>query len=197
MEWANTKWGVWALFVCAFADASFLPLPTPMFFIALTLLIITKAYNYALFATLGTLTGGLAGYSIGHFAWLNASGEFTDPARFAFENIPGFTEAVYQSIHIQFTKWGLGILFLAPIIPFPDKLFSISYGAFDLNIFLFAIGTLIGRFYLLSFLIIKIRFHGYIKHFFELLLNLDKQWFNLITDYKNWKKYVIYLHTAT
>lgn len=111
IEWANTKWGVWALFVCAFADASFLPLPTPMFFIALTLLNITKAYNYALFATLGTLTGGLAGYSTGHFAWLDASGEFTGLVRFVFENIAGFTEAVYQSTHIQCTKCGFGILF--------------------------------------------------------------------------------------
>ncbi len=159
MEWANTKWGSWALFVCAFADASFLPLPTPMFFIALTLLNITKAYKYALFGTMGTLTGALAGYSIGHFAWLDAHGEFTGIARFVYENIPGFTEAIYQSIHIQFSKWGLGILFVAPFIPVPYKLFSISSGAFDMNIFLFAIGTLIGqgfRFYLLSFLIIKI-----------------------------------------
>ena len=159
MEWAKTKWGAWALFICAFADASFLPLPTPMFFMALTLLNITKAYKYALFGTLGTLTGALVGYSIGHFAWLDASGEFTGLARFVFENIPGFTEAVYQSIYIQFSKWGLGILFLAPFIPVPYKLFSISSGAFDMNIFLFAIGTLIGqgfRFYLLSFLIIKI-----------------------------------------
>ena len=159
MEWANTKWGAWALFVCAFADASFLPLPTPMFFMALTLLNITKAYKYALFGTLGTLTGALAGYSIGHFAWLDANGEFTALARFVFENIPGFTEAVYQSIYIQFSKWGLGILFLAPFIPVPYKLFSISFGAFDMNIFLFSLGTLIGqgfRFYLFSFLIIKL-----------------------------------------
>ena len=159
LQWANTKWGTWALFICAFADASFLPLPTPMFFMALTLLNITKAYKYALFGTLGTLTGALAGYSIGHFAWLNANGEFTGLARFVFENIPGFTEAVYQSIHIQFTKWGLGILFLAPFIPVPYKLFSISSGAFDMNIIIFSLGTLIGqglRFYLLSFLIIKL-----------------------------------------
>jgi membrane protein YqaA with SNARE-associated domain len=159
MEWANTKWGAWALFICAFADASFLPLPTPMFFMALTLLNITKAYKYALFGTLGTLTGALAGYSIGHFVWLDAHGEFTALARFVFENIPGFTETVYQSIHIQFTKWGLGILFLAPFIPVPYKLFSISSGAFDMSIFPFAIGTFIGqgfRFYLFSFLIIKL-----------------------------------------
>lgn len=159
MKWANNKWGAWALFICAFADASFLPLPTPMFFMTLTLLNITKAYKYALFGTLGTLSGALAGYSIGHFAWLDANGEFTSIARFVFENIPGFTEAVYQSIYIQFSKWGLGILFLAPFIPVPYKLFAISSGAFDMNIFIFSFGTLIGqglRFYLLSFLIIKL-----------------------------------------
>ena len=159
MEWANTKWGAWALFICAFADASFLPLPTPMFFMALTLLNITKAYKYALFGTLGTLTGAIAGYAIGHFAWFDAHGEFTGLARFVFENIPGFTETVYQSIHIHFTKWGLGILFLAPLIPVPYKLFSISAGAFDMNIVLFSLGTLFGqglRFYFLAFLIIKL-----------------------------------------
>jgi membrane protein YqaA with SNARE-associated domain len=159
LKWINTKWGAWALFICAFADASFLPLPTPMFFMALTLFNITKAYKYALFGTLGTLTGALAGYSIGHFVWLDAHGEFTGLARFVFENIPEFTEAVYQSIHIQFSKWGFGILFLAPFIPVPYKLFSISFGVFDMNIFIFSLGTLIGqvlRFYLFSFLIIKL-----------------------------------------
>jgi len=159
MQWASTKWGAWALFICAFADASFLPLPTPMFFMALTLLNVTKAYKYALFGTMGTLTGAIAGYAIGHFVWLDAQGEFTGFARFVFENIPGFTVSVYQSIHIQFTKWGLGILFLAPFIPVPYKLFSITSGAFDMNIFIFSLGTLIGqglRFYLFSFLIIKL-----------------------------------------
>ncbi|MDP3643567.1 MAG: DedA family protein [Bacteroidota bacterium] len=159
MEWVNTKWGAWALFICAFADASFLPLPTPMFFIALTLLNITKAYKYALFVTLGTLTGALAGYSIGHFAWLKANGEFTGLAMFVFDNVPGFTEEVYQYFHTQFSKWGLGILFLAPLIPVPYKIFSISSGAFDINIFIFFFGTFISqgiRFYLLSFLIIKL-----------------------------------------
>jgi len=126
---------------------------------ALTLLNITKAYKYALFGTMGTLTGAIAGYAIGHFVWLDAHGEFTNLAKFVFENIPGFTESVYQSIHIQFTKWGLGILFLAPFIPVPYKLFSITSGAFDMNIFIFSLGTLIGqglRFYLFSFLIIKL-----------------------------------------
>jgi membrane protein YqaA with SNARE-associated domain len=98
-QWANTRWGSWAIFLCAFADASFLPLPTLMFFLALTLLNITKAYKYALFGTLGTLFGAMAGYSIGHFAWLNANGEFTGLAVFIFNHIPGFSEAIFNSIH--------------------------------------------------------------------------------------------------
>lgn len=159
MEWANTRWGAWALFICAFADASFLPMTTLMFFVALTLLNIMNAYKYALYVTLGTLTGAWAGYSIGHFAWLYASGEFTPIARFMFDNIPGFTETVYQTVHVQLSKWGLGILFIAPFVPIPYKLVSISFGALDMNIFIFSLGTLVGqglRFFLLSFLIIRL-----------------------------------------
>jgi len=55
LQWANTKWGAWSLFICAFADAFFIPLPTPLFFSTLTLLNIKKANKYAWLATLGTL----------------------------------------------------------------------------------------------------------------------------------------------
>jgi membrane protein YqaA with SNARE-associated domain len=159
LRWANTKWGAWALFICAFADASFLPLPTPMFFMALTLLNITKAYKYALYGTLGTLFGAIAGYSIGHFAWLNSNGEFTGLAQFLINHIPGFSEIVYSKIQIQFAKWDFWILFIASLIPVPYKIFSISSGVFDINIIMFCIATLISqgiKFYLLALLIIKI-----------------------------------------
>lgn len=62
---ANTKQGSIALFILAFADASFLPLPTTTLFLVLSLLNTSKAYKYALFNTLGTLAGALAGYAIG------------------------------------------------------------------------------------------------------------------------------------
>jgi membrane protein YqaA with SNARE-associated domain len=159
MQWANTKWGTWALFICAFADASFLPLPTPMFFLALVLLNFSKAHKYAFLATLGTLSGAVVGYSIGHLAWLNLNGDFTALAQFLFNHIPGFTESVYNQIHLQYSKWDFWILFIAPYIPVPYKIFSISSGIFNINVFMFCIATLIGqglRFYALSFLIIKI-----------------------------------------
>lgn len=159
MQWAGTKWGTWSLFICAFADASFLPLPTPMFFLALALLNITKTYTYALFATLGTLSGAIAGYSIGHFAWINMQGEFTGLAQFLFNNIPGFSEEIYDKIHILYSKWDFWILFIASSLPLPYKIFSISSGVFDINIFIFCIATLISqgiKFFLLALLIIKL-----------------------------------------
>jgi len=159
LQLANTKWSVWALFICAFADASFLPMPTQLFFMTLVLINSKKSYQYVLFATLGTFFGALLGYAIGHFAWLDVNGEFTGLARFVFDNIPGFTESVYQYIHIQYVKWDLLILFIAPFIPIPYKIISISSGVFDMNILVFLLGTLFSqclRFYLLAFMVIKL-----------------------------------------
>ena len=159
LKWANTKWGTWSLFICAFTDASFLPLPTLMFFLALALLNISKTYKYALFTTLGTFSGAIAGYSIGHFAWINMQGEFTGLAQFLFNNIPGFSEEIYNKIHVLYSKWDFWILFIASSLPLPYKIFSISSGVFDINIFIFCLATLISqgiKLFLLALLIIKL-----------------------------------------
>ncbi len=159
LQWANTKWGAWALFICAFFDASVFGLPTPMLFFALALLNIKKTYRYALFGVFGTLAGAIAGYSIGHFAWLNADGEFTGLAQFLFNNIPGFTESGYDNIHLLYTKWDFWVLFVAAALPLPYKIFSISSGVFDVNIFIFCIATLISqgiKFFILAILTIKL-----------------------------------------
>jgi len=159
LEWANTKWGAWMLFVCAFADASILGMPTPIFFLGLMLLNIKKAYKYVLFGTLGTLFGAIAGYSIGHFAWIDANGEFTGLAQFLFNNIPGFSIAGYDKIHILYEKWDFWILFVAAALPLPYKIFSISSGVFDINLLIFCCATLFSqaiKFFLLAQLTIKL-----------------------------------------
>jgi len=158
LHWATTKWSGWAMYFCAFADASFLPLPTPLFFLTLVLLNITRAYRYALIATVGTMMGAIAGYSIGHFAWLNVNGEFTHLAHFVFDNIPGFSEVSYNKIQLQFANWDFWILFVASLMPVPYKIFSISAGVFDINILMVCLATLISqgtKYYFLAFMAIK------------------------------------------
>lgn len=158
LKLADTKWGVWALFLCAFADASIFGLPTPMLFIALALLNIKKVYKYVLFGILGTLAGSIAGYSIGHFAWLDSNGEFTGLAQFMFNNIPGFSSDGYNKIQILYANWDFWILFIAASLPLPYKLFSISSGVFEINFLIFCFATLISqgiKFFLLALMTIK------------------------------------------
>jgi membrane protein YqaA with SNARE-associated domain len=173
LQWANTKWGTWSLFICAFADASFLPLPTPMFFLALALLNITKTYTYALFATLGTLSGAIAGYSIGHFAWISPTGEFTGFADFFFNNIPGFSVNLFDSIKALFNKWDFWVIFTAGFTPIPYKVFTVTAGVFDINLMMFFIASVVSRgarFFLVAWLLWK--FGPGIKRFLEKYFNI-------------------------
>ena len=142
---ANTKWGTFTLFICAFADASFLPLPVTTFFLVLILLNRRKLYKYILFVVLGTITGALAGYTIGHYAWVKPDGEFTGVVQFLFNNIPGFSLAVYEKVQTLYTKWDFWILSGATVTPLPYGMFSVTSGAFNINIFIFFVTTLISQ----------------------------------------------------
>ena len=142
---ANTKWGTFTLFICAFADASFLPLPVTTFFLVLILLNRRKLYKYILFVVLGTITGALAGYTIGHYAWVKPDGEFTVVVQFLFNNIPGFSLAVYEKVQTLYTKWDFWILSGATVTPLPYGMFSVTSGAFNINIFIFFVTTLISQ----------------------------------------------------
>lgn len=138
---AGTKWSEWALFICALADASFLPMPTSTFFLILIMMNGEKSLRYIIFGTLGTLVGALAGYSVGHFAWLNTSGELTWLGHFFLNNIPGFTRDAYDKMHILYSKWDFWILFLAAFTPVPYGIFAISSGVFGTGILIFSIAT--------------------------------------------------------
>jgi len=90
--------------------------------------------------------------------YIELYGEFTGLAQFVFKNIPGFTEAGYNKIHILYANWDFWILFLAASLPLPYKLFSISSGVFDINFFIFCFATLISqgiKFFLLALMAIK------------------------------------------
>jgi membrane protein YqaA with SNARE-associated domain len=158
LKLAKTKWGIWVLLICAFADASFFPLPVTTFFLILIVLNTEKALHYSLFVVLGTMAGALAGYSIGHFAWLDAEGDYTGFVKFLFNNIPGFSVSAYNKINFLYTKYDVWILCGAALTPVPYGFFSILSGVFDINLILFFFTTLITqgvKYTLLSTMTIK------------------------------------------
>jgi len=157
---AATKWGTLILFISAFADASILPLPVTTYFLILILLNTRMLYKNILLVIAGTLAGAIAGYSIGHFAWIKPDGDFTGFVQFLFKIIPGFSVTVYEKVHILYTKWDFWILGIATATPLPYGMFSVSAGVFNLNIFIFILTTMISQSIKYSFLAIFTTFLG-------------------------------------
>lgn len=158
LHWAATPYGAIALFLLAFAEASFFPIPPDALLIALVLGARKKAFKFASISTAGSVAGALLGYAIGHFVWWGVNGEFSPFAIFFFESIPGFTEEIFYNVQGLYDEWNFWIIFTAGFTPIPYKVFTITAGAFSINLILFVLASIIsraGRFFLVAFLIWK------------------------------------------
>lgn len=174
LHWAETPYGPIALFLLAFAESSFFPIPPDALLIALVLGARKKAFQFALNSTVASVLGALLGYAIGYFVWWGVDGEFSNFALFFFNNIPGFTETVFYKVQGLYEEWNFWIVFTAGFTPIPYKVFTISAGAFDVNIVLFVIASIVsraGRFFLVAGLIWKFgeQIKGFIDKYFNLL----------------------------
>jgi membrane protein YqaA with SNARE-associated domain len=173
LHWAETPYGPWALFLLSFAEASFFPIPPDPLLIALVLGLRTKAFRFALICSVASVLGALLGYAIGYFAWWTPSGEFTPVASFFFLNIPGFTQDRFFVVKELYDRWNFWIVFTAGFTPLPYKVFTISGGAFDINLFMFSLASIISRsarFFLVAGLIWK--YGETIKSFIDRYFNL-------------------------
>ena len=173
LRWAETPYGPAALFILAFTESIFFPIPPDILLIALVLGCIKKSFRFALICTIGSVSGAFVGYAIGHFAWLTASGEFSGFADFFFNNIPGFSISLFNSIKTLFNQWDFWVIFTAGFTPIPYKVFTVTAGVFDINLIMFFIASVISRgarFFLVAWLIWK--FGPGIKRFIEKYINL-------------------------
>ncbi len=144
LSWAASPYGAAALFVLAFIESVFFPVPPDALLIALVLGSRSRAFHFALICSLGSLLGGAAGYGLGHYAWLAGDG-YTALAHFFFDKIPGFSQELYHEVGRRFEEWGFEIIFAAGFTPVPYKVFTISAGAFDVSFTRFLTASLISR----------------------------------------------------
>lgn len=172
LHWADSKYGPLALFVLAFAESSFFPIPPDVLLIALALGARKKSFQFALICSIASIAGGLLGYSIGYYLWWDGV-TYSAIAQFFFNNIPGFTEDIFTSIQNQYSEYGFMIIFSAGFTPIPYKIFTISAGAFNISLPLFVIASAISRsarFFLVAGLIWK--FGNPIKDFIDKYFNI-------------------------
>lgn len=173
LKWAETPYGPLALFILAFTESIFFPIPPDILLIALALGSIKRSFHFALYCTIGSVTGAFGGYAVGHFAWISLNGEFTAFADFFFNNIPGFSVTLFNSIKALFNQWDFWVIFTAGFTPIPYKVFTITAGVFDINLLMFFIASIVSRgarFFLVAWLIWK--FGPGIKRFLEKYFNL-------------------------
>ena len=173
LSWAETKYGTTVLFFLAFVESIFFPIPPDILLIALALGASHKAFRYALICTLGSVSGAVIGYAIGNIMWLTAGGEFSAFANMFFNNIPGFSITLYESIKNLFIQYDFWVIFTAGFTPIPYKVFTISAGAFDINFMMFMLASIISRgarFFIIGWLIWK--FGPTIKTFIDKYFNV-------------------------
>ena len=120
------------LFLLAFAESSFFPIPPDVLLITLGVASPDKALWYALVCSLGSVVGGAVGYGIGLF------GGRPLLYRFFNENKIHAVEKLYD----RYNAWATGIAGLTPI---PYKVFTIAGGAFKINFKIFVLASMVSR----------------------------------------------------
>ena len=168
LHWAHTPYGLPALFLLAFAESSFFPLPPDILLLALCLSLPARSYRFALLTTIGSVVGGMVGYLIGYTLW-GATSEFF------YLYVPGFSSSGFNQIQQWFSSYDFFVIFAAGFTPIPYKIFTIGAGVFEINFPLFVLTSVISRglrFFILAWLVH--RFGEKVK------AGIDK-YFNLLT----------------
>lgn len=136
LSWADHSQGTWALFLLAFAESSFFPIPPDVLLIALCLGRPRRAAWFALVCTVGSVLGGLAGYAIGMSLY--------DSVGRPILEFYGLTEKYgeVRDLYRRYDVWAVGIAGLTPI---PYKVFTVSAGAFGISLPGFVAASIVGR----------------------------------------------------
>ena len=161
------------LALISFAESSFFPIPPDILIVPM---VIAKKNDYIkifIIATLFSALGGLFGYFIGSV--------FLELALKVVE-FYGYEENVFN-LQLKLSEKGglfiwLGILFVAGFTPLPFKVFTITSGIINFNIFIFFFICLIARglrFFIIAFLSAK--FGKVFAHFIK---KKGAKWFTVI-----------------
>ncbi len=164
MRMAEHPRAMWALGAVSFAESSFFPIPPDVMLIPMVLAERSKAWRIAMWATITSVLGGVAGYAIGYFFF-----EWLGKPLLAFYG--------YDDRFAQFASWyndyGAWIVLFAGLTPFPYKVITIASGVTGLAFPVFLLASVLargGRFFLVSGLLYL--FGPPIRDFIEARLGL-------------------------
>lgn len=168
LSWAEHRHANTALFLIAFAEASFFPIPPDVLLIAMAVGAPHRALQFALVCTAGSVLGGICGYAMGWGIWSSIDSFF-------YQYIPNFNEAMFNEVAAKFGENTFIAVFTAGFTPIPFKVFTIAAGAAMVPFGLFVIGSLTSRG--LRFLMVA----GLIRYFGPSIKTWIDRYFNILT----------------
>jgi membrane protein YqaA with SNARE-associated domain/membrane-associated phospholipid phosphatase len=124
--------GAWGLFILAFTEASFFPIPPDIVLLPLALISPGRALYYAAITSVASSLGGVFGYLIG----IRAGRPIL--SRFIKENN-------FHKMEAMFSRYGGWAVAVAGFTPIPYKVFTIASGVFHMNLSTFIIATVLSR----------------------------------------------------
>lgn len=120
----------------SFVEASVFPIP-PYFMLApMAIAKPSKAYHYALIATLASVLGGVLGYMLGYWVF--------KPVALPIIDFMGYN-ATYQKVLELFQDKGFVAILIAGFTPLPFKLVAIGAGFVEVPLAAFFVASVFGR----------------------------------------------------
>ena len=135
LRWAHHRHASWYLGGLSFAESSFFPVPPDVMLAPMCLADNSKAWRFALIATVTSTLGGLFGYLIGMLGF-----DLIEP----YLQQWGYWEK-FELAKQWFSEWGVWVVFIAGFSPIPYKIFTIAAGVIGMAVVPFLLASFVGR----------------------------------------------------
>jgi membrane protein YqaA with SNARE-associated domain len=135
IDWTNSSLlplGPTGLFILAFMESSFFPIPPDILLIALTLADPSLGLWFATICTIGSVLGGMFGYKLGKVFGNPLLEKFVKKKKIA-------------KVHRLFEKYEEWAIFVAGFSPIPYKVFTVAGGVFYINFKKFVLVSIVSR----------------------------------------------------
>ena len=136
LSWAHKKYSSFALFVLAFAESSFFPIPPDVLQIALSVSKPKKSFFFALISSVGSVLGGIFGYFIGFFLFDSVGKLIIDALGY---------QSQFDAVGNLYKSYAFLAILTAAFTPIPYKVFTIAAGFWQVGLVPLITASIIGR----------------------------------------------------
>ncbi len=136
LSWAEHPAAPWALFLLAFCEASFFPIPPDCLLMALAISRPRSAFLYGGICLAGSVAGGAFGYLLGSL-FMETAGRWIIQLY--------HLQAQYAQVTQLYQRYGVWAVATGGFTPLPYKLFTVTAGAFGMAFVPFLMASALSR----------------------------------------------------